>query len=185
MAVKEDCGKIKNKSIILLNHKIQFSPKELVLSGERNIVGGKNIGAIIYNGVRLGVLICADLWSARLVEELVIVQKIDLLLVPAFTVVPIKYGKYAKQQWLSLGISRSREFIVPIVIADHGVNGSDYDVGGVSCIIDPSKKSAQMSKQEDFVDLVANDEYYTCYTFDLDKIDNYRKYRNELGIINF
>lgn len=187
VATKENDGTSKNKAIILLKNKIYYSSKEKVLSREkeRNITIGKNIGAINYDGIRIGVLICADLWSAKLLEDLIITQKIDLLLIPAFTAVPKEYGDYARQQWLSLGISRSREFIIPIVIADHAIHGSDYDIGGVSCIIDPSWKSPKMKKQEDFLKLISKKEYYVSYTFDLEKIENYRKYRNDLGIIDF
>ena len=171
----------------MLNNKLYFSSKERVLSREkeRGVLAGHNLGAITYKGIKLGVVICADLWNAKLIEDLVVARKIDLLLIPSFTVVPTDYSKYAKQQWLSLGISRSREFIIPLVIADHGTHGKEYDVGKVSCIIDPSLKSAKMKTQEDFINTIPKNEDYISRIIDLNKIENYRKYRNELGIIDF
>ncbi|MCE7734476.1 MAG: hypothetical protein GPJ54_06335 [Candidatus Heimdallarchaeota archaeon] len=173
-----------NAMISIIDQEIQYSPKTIPMEGERernNIEPGANIGVIEVNKIKLGVIICADLWNWKLVYDLVVKQQAELLIVPAFTVVPKGYRAYAKYQWLSLAITRSREFVIPIVIADHLTNGIEYDVGAVSCIIDPSIKNARIKNIEDFVILPKGE--LATYTIDFNPIYNYRKYRSRNGLL--
>lgn len=184
IAIKTDESGIHNQAIILFpNGELYFVPKTNVLSGEANRQGvksGQNNQTFSYNGIRFGVLICADLWNYNILEKLILEQKAELLLVPALTVVPPGLSAYAKIQWYSLGIARSREFIIPMVISDHSENNEDYDVGNASCIIDPSLKSSEMQKIEDFLMLSTSN--MVSYELDLNKVQEYRNYRIQNGL---
>lgn len=173
-----------NAIISIIDHELLFSSKTIPMEGERernNIEPGLNIGVIEVKNIKFGVIICADLWNWKLVYDLVVKQGAELLIVPAFTVVPKGYREYAKYQWLSLAITRSREFVIPLVIADHHVNGIEYDVGAVSCIIDPSIKNESIKNIDDFVILPKGE--LATYTIDFDPINRYRKYRSRNGLL--
>jgi len=157
--------------VISKSEKIVFIPKTHTLLGERKrnqVTNGINPGVIHINDLNLGVLVCADLWDGDLTKSLAHTQQADIIAVPAFTTVPKGLADYAKQQWYSLSISRSREFVVPLIIADHAEDGIDYDVGRVTNIADPSKKHQGMSGISDFLDLPQ--ESTVISTLDFEKI---------------
>ncbi len=178
--------KITNNAIIVKKNKeVQFVPKTHTLLGEQkrsNVVSGVNPGVIKISGLNIGVLICADLWDADLVKKLVKNQNADILAIPAFTTVPRGYSLYSRRQWLSLSLTRSREFTIPIIIADHGENGIDYDVGKATNIADPSKKDPKMSKTMDFLEFPVGDSVIHTLNFKL--IKQYRDYRISTGLFN-
>jgi predicted amidohydrolase len=178
-------GTITNNALILTKHDpLYLIPKTHTLMGERmrsNVIDGENTGVIEINGLRIGVLICADLWDGDLVKQLATTQRADLLAIPAFTTVPKGYSAYAKQQWYSLSISRSREFVIPILVADHAINGKEYDVGSATNIADPSKKHDKMVNIDDFLDLPKNATVIS--KLDFEAIREYRKYRIQTGLL--
>lgn len=178
-------NKTTNNAIIsIIDNKTRYSSKTVPMEGEKernNIEPGTNTGVIDLSKVKIGILICADLWNWKLVRDLIVNQGAELLLVPAFTVVPKNHRAYAKYQWLSLAITRSREFVIPIVIADHYSNGEDYDVGAVSCVIDPSIKNENIKLIEDLI-ILPSDQIVT-YTLNFDNINKYRDYRLRNGLL--
>lgn len=159
-------------------------PKSHVLEEEKKragIVGGENPGIIKYNGINIAVLICADLWDSNIMQK--IVPQADILVVPAMTTVLPKHSSYAKYQWYSLLITRSREFIVPIIVADHKTGTQNYDVGGVTSIVDPSWKNPSMEHTEDFFHLPTNG--LVSASIDLNKVNEYKRYRIEKGLYHY
>lgn len=178
-------NKTTNNAIIsIIEDELKFSPKTIPMEGEKernNIIAGENLGIIEINNIKVGIVICADLWNWRLIRDIVTNQKADILLVPAFTVVPKGHREYAKYQWLSLAITRSREFVVPIAIADHSDNGEIYDVGNVTCVIDPSRKDPSISVIEDFVNLPTDN--FVSYNLNFGLIQDYREYRRRNGLL--
>lgn len=175
-----------NAIIINDKRKFVFIPKSHTLAGERklrHVENGVNPGVISSSGIRIGVLVCADLWDAELVKRLVIDENADLLAVPAFTTVPKGYAAYSKQQWLSLSITRSREFVVPLIIADHAIDREEYDVGKATNIADPSKKHEDMNNFSDFLDLPQNNTIIS--KLDFEAIQRYRDYRISSGILSY
>ena len=165
------------------NKKRIFVPKTNVLQEEKqrqNVISGDNPGIINYNGLKILILICSDLWNGILLNNLIGKVQIDVLCVPAFTVVAKGLGNYAKLQWYSLIVSRSREFLIPIIVADHHISTDYYDVGGASAIADPSKKDPSMKDFVDFLDIP--DQNIIGSDIDLDRVNEYRKYRKEKGI---
>lgn len=163
-----------------------FVPKMRVLQNERdekNVQPGMNPGIIKVNGLHILVLICADLWNAEFLIDTLQNGTIDLILVPSFTVVPPGFSEYARTQWYSLAITRSREFIVPLVVADHPKNTPIYDVGMATCIADPSIKHNNIKSYDDFLQLPNHD--IAMAEIDFDKIAEYREYRHQKGIYRY
>jgi len=162
---------------------IKYIPKTHVLADEsrRNgVVSGTNPGIVTINGIHVAIIICADIWDNRLLNRLLWEQNADILLVPAFTVVPPQLKDYAKVQWQALGIVRSREYLLPVVIADHSKSTDRYGVGNATCIVDPSRKNADLKVMKDFLQLPTNNR--ARLTIQWDDIKAYREYRIQKGL---
>ncbi|MHA2253943.1 MAG: hypothetical protein ACXAD7_26555 [Candidatus Kariarchaeaceae archaeon] len=183
---KIQVGDIYTNSAIIVSKErdLEFIPKSHTLLGERernHVSNGSNPGVVHINDLSIGVLICADLWDGDLVKFLAHTQNADIIAVPAFTTVPKGFANYAKQQWYSLSISRSREFVVPLIIADHAKDGLEYDVGKATNIADPSKKHQGMSDIRDFLDLPQGNTVISNLNFK--QIQQYRDYRLNSGLL--
>lgn len=166
------------------NGDIHFIPKVFPLKEERerhNVVSGRNTDIINFRGIKVATVICGDLWHSKLLEILLTDREADILLVPAFTAVPKDHEGYARTQWYSLTIARSREYVIPIIVADHSEGGKNYDVGAVSCIADPSKKNKTLKSYNDFLEIPNNE--WVKYKIDLNKISKYRDYRLKKGLL--
>lgn len=187
IAKKRDDGTYTNSAIIVLdNEEVNYIDKISVLTPEQNsrsVRTGFNSGVIKTRKFRYSIVVCADLWNFELVKSLTIDQNADILLVPSFTAVPKGYGDYAREQWYSLAITRSRELVIPIAIADHEATNSDYDVGKVSLIVDPSVKIDTIKKNMDLLYLSTSTTLIK--TINLDIISEYRKYRQNIGIYRY
>jgi len=180
---EQESGSYNTAGIVSRTSLLGEVQKTNVLDDEKsrnNVVSGVNPGAIEIEGIRVGIVICADLWNGELLTWLVEDEKIDLLLIPAFTVVPPDYHSYAKIQWYSLAIVRSREFLIPLAIADHSDSTERYAVGAVTSIVDPSLKQSSMRSQEDF--LILSDNHIVSAELDLDEVQAYRQYRVDKGL---
>jgi len=69
------------------------------------------------DGVRIAVLICADLWDPQLTRELI--GRADVVCVPAKTAVPSdQYVEYARILWHGLALIRAMENGLPIAVSD-------------------------------------------------------------------
>lgn len=174
----------KTNNAILLhdNSSIHYFPKSHLTAEEtrrHQLVGGTGSHQTKIGGIKIGILICADLWDAGLVKNLIIKNKIQILAVPAFTVVPIGFAQYARYQWFSLCLTRSREFVLPIVVADHSYStpNNKFSVGGITNIIDPSIKHKNIKTMEDFFTLPLGTSVSSIVN--LEKVAKYRIYRSE------
>ncbi len=183
-AVMQVEGIITNSAIVVTKSKeTALFPKSSPMhhERERGVVGMEKPEAIeIQGGKRLGVLICADLWHHSLVSTY-IKQGIDILAVPTMSITLPNHGNYAKILWYSLTLTRSREFVLPIVVSDHPGN-EKVTTGFASAVADPSRKSDNLNTIEDF--LVLPDEQGNIRaTLDLERIREYREYRIKEGLI--
>jgi len=149
-------GKYTNNAIIISNKNMWFVPKTKVLEGElkQQMVAGTNPGVIQLQYFRLGVLVCADLWEAPLVYDLVINQKADILAVPSWTATRQGNRIWAKLDFITLAKSRSLEFSVPIIVSDHSINRPTTDVGNALIIADPSKRQNSLPLDENIERLI-------------------------------
>ncbi len=109
--------------------------KQVLFAAERD---GRQPGAgsaiFEFDGLRVGVLICADLWHPGLVKA---IADADVLCVPARTAVPSdQHVLYARVLWHSLALTRAMEFGLPVVVSDwatgrHAATDVDLSVGSV------------------------------------------------------
>lgn len=93
-------------------------------------------------GFRTTIRICSDLWSTKLTQVL-IDSEIDLLFVPALTVVPERsFTSYGRYLWHSLALIRAKECAVATIVSDtaEGTLKSPFWTTGSSIIVDPSQK---------------------------------------------
>ncbi len=141
---------------------------------------GEAAAIVEVEGVRIGVLICADLWFPELARELS--GWIDVLCVPAKTIVAgAEHVSYARTLWWSMAMTRSAENAMPVVVADWCQ--SEHEMGmtaGASSINDPARRPdvARMQlRLEDGRQGVLRAEV------DLDAIREIRQYRQAMGLL--
>lgn len=88
---------------------------------------GQGPGVFELDGVRVGVLICGDLWHPELARELVEVA--DLLCVPAMTSVPSDtHVEYARVLWTNLALTRAMENGLVVAVSDWAAGRHDESV---------------------------------------------------------
>jgi len=153
---------------------------------------GESPGIFELAGVRVAVLICADLWNPDYARELV--GKADLLCVPAKTSVPIEsHADYARQLWWNLALTRAMANALPIVVSDWSlarheatalvdgtkVHSVHYTCGAAS-ITDPSKRPDFEAIQ---MKLGVKQAGILAATIDLDAVARYRDYRRSMGLL--
>ena len=153
---REDDGAIFNSTYVfdesgeyvgVYNKRILFGQE-----ARRRRAGSGRPGVFELRGWRVGVLICADFWHPELARE--ISQEVDLLCVPAETVVPTReYVSYARTLWFNLAMTRAQENAVPVVVSDWAVTQlrageellvadtrRNHFTSGGSSIVDPSAR---------------------------------------------
>ncbi len=179
--------KYRNTAIVLSkSNEIHLIQKSHLMSHERDkgliAKDWNNLSQNIVefsNGLKAGIVICADLWNSEFIGMLV-AKGIDILLVPTMSVTLDNHDMYARYQWYSLALVRSREFVIPIVVSDQ-LSRPRVTTGFASCIVDPSVKNSKIKSLEDF--LILPDKAGVAYgEIDLSKINEYRKYRQNEGL---
>lgn len=104
-------------------------------SEQDSFEAGNERGIFEINGWRVGILICADLWSPGHARALR--AEVDLLCVPAKTAVPSdQHVGYARELWHCLALTRAMENGFAIVVSDwaagrHSFKDVDVSVGSV------------------------------------------------------
>ena len=129
--------------------------------------------------INVGFLVCADLWRADFVKNIVM-QGAEIIICPAMTSTDVGYTNYAKFQWYTLGITRSREFVVPIVVVDNPIEQNQQVTGKATFSCDPSIKRKNMNLF-DFLCLPKH--RILVSRFDFNRIAQYRSYRISQNII--
>ncbi len=153
---------------------------------------GDAAGVFEVAGVRVGVLICADLWEPALARELL--DRVDVLCVPAKTTVPSdRHIDYARALWWNLALTRAMESILPVVVSDWAegrhetkrlVDGTTvrdtHFTCGASSICDPGGRP-DMAKVQRTVPRGAPG--ILSASIDLEAIAQYRDYRRNAGLL--
>ncbi len=137
-------------------------------------------GAFDLGDLRVGVLICADLWFPELARELT--ADIDLLCVPAKTTVEAPdHVEYAQGVWWSMAMTRATENGLPVVVSDWSRGGHDiHYTSGVSSITDPSGRPHMQHVQRR---LQEGQEGVIVAQVDLDAVEQIRQYRRSVGLL--
>ncbi len=153
---------------------------------------GGTPGVFDVDGIRVGVLICGDLWFPDLARELV--DRVDVLCVPAATVVPSERNRdYARASWHRLAFTRAQETGCVVVVSDwaDGRHEELRQVGGqedrhvrwtsgAACITNPAhrpdlERMQKVTRRGEEAHLVA--------AVDLEKLAAFRSYRQRVGLI--
>lgn len=132
------------------------------------------------DGIRVGVMICADLWDSQLARQLA--SRVELLAVPAHTGVPsAKNIEYARLLWHNLALTRGMENGVAVVVSDwcEGRFGGHY-VAGAASIVDPGRRPDAKTLQKRFAGGEAG---ILTATIDLQRLREYRRYRQAMGLL--
>ncbi|MHA1975570.1 MAG: carbon-nitrogen hydrolase family protein [Candidatus Hodarchaeales archaeon] len=153
----------------------------------QDLIPGKSLFTWNIGNFHAGIRICNDLWNLNLVQEL-ISREIDILFVPALTVVPeealTSYGQYI---WYNLAVIRAKEGAMVVVVSDtaKSVLSDPYWSTGASCIADPSQK---FSNQEPhganmLTTLDSGNQGIITKKISLQKLREQRTYRKTVGLM--
>ncbi len=169
-----------------------YSKRVLFAGEQEHTQAGTSCGIVDVGGLRLGVLICGDLWEPALARELL--DKVDILCVPANTTVPSDaYVTYARKLWWNLALTRAMENGLPVVVSDwaagrheavasaHGqkVRAVHY-TGGASCIVDPGRRPDFDAMQRT---ITAGHKGIVEAEIDLEAVAAYRRHRRSVGLL--
>jgi len=149
------------------------------------IVPGDAEGVFDVAGVRVGVMICGDLWRASLTAACA--GRVDLLCVPARTGVPTEaHTGYARTLWWNLGLTRAMENGVAVIVADWPMARQElpdhphWTSGGAS-IVDPSARPDVVRLQRRIEGGAAG---AISGAIDLDAVAKFRAYRQGVGLLS-
>jgi len=146
---------------------------------------GTQLPSFKIGNLRLGVLICSDLWYHDTASQLA--SKVDFLAVPAMTTVLDKqHIRYGQWTWQSLVAVRSKEFTIPIISTDQASREyapSIFTCGG-SCIADPSVRFSDIEGAHIQALRIAPDEKSHLITshISLKAVREYAAYRHDVGL---
>jgi len=108
--------------------------KQTLFGQEQDVfTPGNRTNIFDLGGIRVGVLVCADLWRGELAQNLR--GQIDILCVTAKTSTPSdEHVLYARQLWHSLALTRAMENGFPVVVSDwasgrHTPKETDLSIG--------------------------------------------------------
>jgi predicted amidohydrolase len=163
--------------------------KRMLFGGERD---GRSAGdgTTVFDiaGVRIGVLICADLWHPELARELR--ARVDVLAVPAKTTVESAEAmRYARALWHGLALTRGMESGFAVVVSDWAAGPQENLVdasrpvkltSGATTIVDPSSRPVIERVQRTIDSGGAGSIVATIETVGLQA---YRAYRARVGLL--
>lgn len=157
-----------------------YAKRKLFATERDSRIPGQAPGIVAVDGVRIGVLICADLWFPELARELS--GRVDILCVPAKTIVPAsEHVAYAQALWRAMALTRSAENVMPVVVSDWC--RAEHDIGmtaGAATINDPSARPDVDRIQVGLDDGRAGSLWAEV---DLDAIGEIRQYRQAMGLL--
>jgi predicted amidohydrolase len=167
--------------------------KQRLFGAERQVrVAGRDPGLFVLDGLRVAVLICADLWFPELLRP--IIDRADVLCVPAKTTVPARQNiAYARRLWHGLALTRAMENGLPVFVADWaqarhppapldaslGRNRAHY-TSAAACICDPGGRPdvARVHRT-----LPGGRPGVLVHPLDLDAVARFRDYRRRVGLL--
>jgi predicted amidohydrolase len=169
-----------------------YDKRVLFASESRLRVAGEQAGVFELSGIRVGVLICADLWHPELARELL--GRIDVLAIPIKSSVPAERQiEYARSLWHAMALTRAMENGFVVVVSDWSAgrhelrraseSGRSREVhytSGAACIVDPSQRPDMSRIQR----LVPDGGAAVLTTeIDLSALATYRSYRQGVGLL--
>jgi predicted amidohydrolase len=143
-------------------------------------IAGESPGIFDLDGLRVGVLICSDLWYPDLARELC--GRVDLVCVPSKTTVRSADSVlYARTLWWSLAMTRAVENVLPVAVSDwcnkaHAM----HHTAGAASLNDPAGRPDVARVQQRIQDGAAG---FLMGRVDLDAVGQIRKYRQSVGLL--
>lgn len=148
------------------------------------ITPGRSDGVFEIEGLRIGVLICGDLWRPELARGYG--GRIDLLCVPARTGVPAEPNMlYARTLWRGLSLTRAMENGFALAVSDwaagsHSLEGQAHWTSGASSIVNPA---ARPDVTKVHVGIKDGAEGVLRATLDVAALAEFRDYRKAVGLL--
>lgn len=146
----------------------------------RSVQPGHAPLVVTVEGVRMGVLICSDLWYPELARRTAL--DVDLLCVPAQTTIRAEsQPAYARLLWRNLAFTRAQENITAVAVSDQAVNSpTPFRCGGTSCIVDPGAEPDLNALQRVLPD---GETGYLIAEIDFARLARFRAYRRDNGLL--
>ncbi|MBN1344808.1 MAG: carbon-nitrogen hydrolase family protein [Phycisphaerae bacterium] len=159
----------------------QYSKRKLFAAEATRRTPGQGPGIFDLGGLRVGVLICADLWHPELAREYR--HEVDVLCVPAKSICPSsEHLGYARLMWWSLAVTRASENVLPLVVSDWcgGCDGKQW-TAGVTSVNDPSGRPDVERVHRRLAEGQAG---VLIVQIDLDAVAEIREYRQAVGLLD-
>lgn len=139
---------------------------------------------IDFGELQVGIVICSDIWDNAMLGDMM-KSGMNILVNSSMSRVENEnYRTYASTLLHALALSRAREFVIPVVLVDNIGYPGEIATGRATCMVDPSIKHEDIHGIEDVVNYTDGESpLYTV--FNLHKIQQYRKYRIEEGLLNY
>ena len=139
------------------------------------------------NNFQASVCICNDLWNPKFIQNL-IMKGIDIIFVPALTVVLEEYTNYGQFIWHNLAFARAKEGAMVVVVSDTAKNvlSDPFWSTGASCIVDPSQRfNNQESKGSNMItNIKSGEKGIISVNIYLDDIKGQKEYRKSMGLLD-
>lgn len=163
--------------------------KRILFSSETGTASpGSQPGIFELDSLRVGVLICADMWHPELAREML--HRIDVLAVPARTGVRTEaHVAYARTIWHSMALTRAMENGFAVIVSDwsqathqtpRAGDLKTHYTAGATTIVDPSLRP-DIERIQQTVDPARPDAIFA--TIDLTALHAYRAYRQRVGLL--
>jgi len=158
----------------------EYAKRKLFASERATRTPGEAPGLFDLEGLRIGVLICSDLWYPELAREMY--GRVDLVCVPAKTTVPSReFVRYARVLWWSLALTRAVENVVPVVVSDWCEQSHPTcRTAGATSVNDPAGRPDVERTQRRIEE---GHEGVVVAQIDLDAVEQVRAYRRSAGLL--
>jgi len=170
----------------------RYDKRVLFASEARRCSRGRSMGVFELEGIRVGVLICADMWHPELAREMI--DHVDMLAVPVCSgVSTANHAEYAREVWRAMAMTRAMENGLVVAVSDWApahhessriVDGvqirESHYTSGATCIIDPSGRPDLKRVERQMADDTPGVVYADV---DLLALETYRSYRRRVGLL--
>jgi len=180
---RDDGGRVTNTSFVAdRTGRIvgEYAKRMLFATEADRRTPGRTPGVFDLGDLRVGVLICSDLWHPELARELA--GRVDVLCVPAkTTVASSEFVVYARTLWWSMAVTRSVENVLPLVVADWCERDHQtVHTSGGSSVNDPSGRPdvARLQRR-----IESGSPGHLVGRIDLDAVAQIRQYREAVGLL--
>ncbi len=184
MAIRHDDGRLVNACFVAdrAGHIVgEYAKRRLFATEADHRTPGRTPGVFDLGGLRVGVLICADLWFPELARESL--GQVDVICVPAKTTVGSEaFVPYARQLWWALSLTRAVENVLPVVVSDWAQQDyTTHVTAGVTSVNDPAGRPDPARVQRRIEGGRAG---VLVSRIDLDAVAEIRHYRQAVGLID-